>query len=399
VKLLEYQSKNLLAEFGLDFTRPQVVADVAEIGRVIEDTGFPVVLKAQVPSGGRGRSGGVKKVARSGDVPDAVGALLAMEIQGHPVSGVAIEPWIDVGRELYAGITWDLAAAQPVALLSAGGGMEVEEDFADQSARCLVDPVVGLRPYQGRELAARIGLRGKILTGVGTVLEQLARAFVELDALTLEINPLAVVGEERLIGLDARVEIDDDAVFRQRPRLCKLGEIASTAAGRPATPMEIEAERIDAMDHRGVAGRLVEFDGSLGLLIGGGGASLTVFDAVLRHGGRPANYCEMGGNPTAEKVAALTRLLLAKPGVEQLAVIMNVVNNTRADIIAAGVVAGIEQAGLRAAEVVTVFRVPGSWEAEARQQMAAVGVAALGREVSLDEAARLAVERAESHAA
>ena len=399
MKLLEYQSKKLLSEFGLEFTRPQVVKGVADIGRVIENTGVPVVLKAQVPTGGRGRSGGVKKVDRARDVPDAVGALLAMEVQGHPVSGVAVEPWIDVGRELYVGITWDLAAAQPVALLSAGGGMEVEEDFAAQSARCLVDPVAGLRPYQGRELAVRIGLRSKILTGVGTLLEKLARAFVELDALTLEINPLAVVGEEQLIGLDARVEIDDDAAFRQRTRLRELGEIASSAAGRPATPMEIEAERIDAMDHRGVAGRLVEFDGPLGLLIGGGGASLTVFDAVLRHGGRPANYCEMGGNPTAEKVAALTRLLLAKPGVEKLAVIMNVVNNTRADIIAAGVVAGIEQAGLRAAEVVTVFRVPGSWETEARQQMAAVGVAALGREVSLDEAARLAVERTGSHAA
>ena len=104
------------------------------------------------------------------------------------------------------------------------------------------------------------------------------------------------------------------------------------------------------------------------MLIGGGGASLTVFDAVLRHGGRPANYCEMGGNPTAEKVAALTRLLLAKPGVEKLAVIMNVVNNTRADIIAEGVVAGIEQAGLQASEAVSVFRVPGSWEEEARER-------------------------------
>jgi succinyl-CoA synthetase beta subunit len=399
VKLLEYQSKALLSEFGLEFTRPQVVEHPQAVGDVMASVGLPAVLKAQVPSGGRGKAGGIKKVDTAGEALDAVTALLSMEVRGHPVSCVAVEPWIEVVRELYVGITWDLAAGQPVALLGTGGGMEVEEDFAAQSARCLVDPFVGLHPYQGRELAARIGLSGRVLTGVGNVLEKLARAFVELDAMTLEINPLALQEDEQLIGLDARVEIDDDAAFRQRARLQELGEIASSAAGRPATPMEIEAERIDAMDHRGVAGRLVEFDGPLGLLIGGGGASLTVFDAVLRHGGQPANYCEMGGNPTAEKVAALTRLLLAKPGVEKLAVIMNVVNNTRADIIAAGVVAGIEAAGLRASEVVAVFRVPGSWEAEARQKMATVGVEALGREVSLDQAARLAVQRTGSDAA
>jgi succinyl-CoA synthetase beta subunit/citryl-CoA synthetase large subunit len=197
--------------------------------------------------------------------------------------------------------------------------------------------------------------------------------------------------------LDARVELEDDAVFRHQGRLAALGEITSFSAGRAATPLELEARRIDAMDHRGVAGRVVEFDGDLALLIGGGGASLTVFDAIRAHRGRPANYCEIGGNPTEEKVAALTALLLGKPGISKLAVIMNVVNNTRADVIARGVLAGLRQAGRSPAEVLSVFRVPGSWEQEARALLARVGVTALGREVSLDAAARLAVERSNGH--
>ena len=172
-----------------------------------------------------------------------------------------------------------------------------------------------------------------------------------------------------------------------------LGELASTNTGHPPTPLELEAARIDAMDHRGVAGRVVEFDGNLALLIGGGGASLTVFDAILDHGGKPANYCEVGGNPTPEKVAAVTELLLSKPGVTNLAVVMNVVNNTRADDIAAGVVAGVRQTGQEPADVISVFRVPGNREQEAHDILTAAGVPFCGREVSLDECARLAVQR------
>jgi len=202
-----------------------------------------------------------------------------------------------------------------------------------------------------------------------------------------------------IIGLDARVEIEDDAAYRQRERLAPLGELVPTTTGLQPTRLELEAEKIDAMDHRGVAGRVVEFDGDLALLIGGGGASLTVFDAIRRHGGRPANYCEVGGNPTEEKIAALTALLLTKQGVRKLAVIMNVVNNTRADVMAQGVLTGLTRAGRLPAETLVVFRVPGSWEEEARDLLARSGVKALGRETSLDAAAKLAVERMNQHAA
>ncbi len=384
MRLLEHQSKRLLADFGLVFTKLMVVTSPDAI-----TCDGPVVLKAQVPFGGRGKAGAVKFAGNTAEARRAAAELLKMELRGVKVTSVSVEPKVTFTRELYVGIAWDTTAKLPVALLSVAGGVNVES--SRQVARRTFDPWAELWPFEGRRMAAEIGLTGKTLVNLGGVLEKLAGAFVACDAVTMEINPLVELADGTLIGLDAHVEIDDDAAYRQKSRLAPLGEIAPTATGRTPTPLELEAQRIDAMDHRGVAGRVVEFDGDLALLIGGGGASLTVFDAIRRHGGRPFNYCEVGGNPTEEKVAALTALLLSQPKVKRLAVIMNVVNNTRADVMARGVLMGCEKAGKTPADVIAVFRIPGSWEDEARDSLAKVGVKALGREISLDEAASLAV--------
>jgi succinyl-CoA synthetase beta subunit/citryl-CoA synthetase large subunit len=399
VKLLEHQAKKLLAGFGLRFTEPRVVVSAAEAGQAAAELAAPVVLKAQTPFGGRAKAGAVKFAANAAEAEHAASQLFGLEWRGNKISSVSVEPRVAFARELYVGVTWDTEAKLPVALLSLSGGVAVEDSPAERIRRRLFDPWTGFHAYEARELAAAAGLAGKPIPGLGAIFERLAGAFLSLDAVLAEINPLVETSQGEWIGLDARVEIEDDAAFRQRERLAPLGEIPSFSAGRAATPLELEARRIDAMDHRGVAGRVVEFDGDLALLIGGGGASLTVFDAIRRHHGRPANYCEIGGNPTEEKVAALTALLLGKPGTRKLAVIMNVVNNTRADVIARGVLAGLRQAGRNPAEVLSVFRVPGSWEQEARALLAGAGVTALGREVSLDAAARLAVERSHGLAA
>lgn len=396
MRLTECQSKAVLAEFGVPLTRAHLahsVEDAVQAARAIDG---PVVLKAQVPFGGRGKSGAV----RFADAPEAAGteaqALLGMTLRDVVVNQISVEPRITFGRELYVGVAWDTVAKLPVALLSTTGGVDVESNAEAVIRRCF-DPGTGLPAYAGRELAGEAGLTGKLMVGVGAVLSTLAEAFLELDASTLEINPLVETTDGELIGLDVHLEVDDDAAYRQARRLERLGDIAESSAARAPTAIEQRAKEIDAMDHRGVAGRVVEFDGSLGLLIGGGGASLTVFDAVLRYGGRPANYCEVGGNPTEQKVAALTELLLSKPGVNQVAVIMNVVNNTRADVMAHGVIEGVLRAGLTPADVVSVFRIPGSWEQEAVALLEEHGITALSREVSLDEAARIAVEKAKSH--
>lgn len=393
MRLLEHQSKKLLSNFGLVFTESTPIDSMSEVRAVVERVGLPVVLKAQTPFGGRGNAGAVKFAETVDQAVIAAETLFGMDLRGTTVDVISIEPKLNYDREFYVGITWDTVAKLPVALLSLAGGVGVEAAQSDQVARQPFDPWMGLAPYKAREMAAGVGLTGKTLVGVGGILAKLSGAFLACDAVTMEINPLVVTKDGSFIGLDARVEIEDEAVYRQRERLGQLGELTMTAAGRPPTPLELEAQRIDARDHRGVAGRVVEFDGDLALLIGGGGASLTVFDAIKAHGGHPANYCEVGGNPTEEKVAAITSLLLSKPGVKGMAVIMNVVNNTSADVIARGVLMGVEAAGKNPAETISLFRVPGNWEGEAREIMEGAGVEVHGREMSLDAAARLAVER------
>jgi succinyl-CoA synthetase beta subunit/citryl-CoA synthetase large subunit len=398
MRLLEHQSKKLLSTFGLKFSPAHVVTSPGDAERVTSELAAPVLVKAQVPFGGRGKAGAIVEANTPQQAKDAAARILGLELRGNPVRTASIEPKLSVAREFFVGISWDTAAKLPVAILGNSGGVDVESASPDSVARSTFDPFTGFRAYQARELARRLGFTGTTLTGMAAVLEKLANAFLELDGITIEINPLAETIEGELIGLDAHVGLDDDASYRLGKQLSAIGPIEHGSTGRAPTPLEKEAQRIDSMDHRGVAGRVVEFDGELALLIGGGGASLTIFDAIRRYNGRPANYCEVGGNPTEAKVAALTSLLLNKPGVKKLAVIMNVVNNTRADVMARGVIEGVRRTGRTPREVVSVFRIPGSWEDEARAILAEERIEALGREVSLDAAAKLAVERTGAHA-
>jgi len=397
MRLLEHQAKRLLTEFGLVFSDAVVATTASEAAAAAEKIGGPVVVKAQVPFGGRGKAGAVRFAQDPSEAGAHASALLGRELRGELVVSVTVEPKISFKREFYVGVAWDTASKLPIALLSDAGGIDIES--VGRIVRRNFDPWRGLDAFAGREMASALEVRGKIMVQLGEMLGRLSSAFLKMDALTVEINPLVETMDGILLGLDSHLELDDDALVRHQPMLGRIGEKRSgNAVGRAPTALEIEAQRIDAMDHRGVAGRVVEFDGDLGLLIGGGGASLTVFDAIRRHQGRPANYCEVGGNPTEEKVAALTSLILAKPGVRHLAVIMNVVNNTRADVMAKGVITGIKRVGRKPAEVLRVFRIPGSWEGEARDLLSVEGVVALGRDVSLDEAARLAVERSRRNA-
>jgi succinyl-CoA synthetase beta subunit len=395
MRLLEHQSKTLLSRFGLNFTACRVCTTSEQVTEAAGAFGAPspLVVKAQVPFGGRGKAGAVIFVDNAADAARAATHLLGTNLRGHIVGAVSVEPRVTITREFYVGIAWDSGSKLPVAILSATGGIDVEQSAERSVVRRTFDPFIGLRAFEGREMARQLGIDGKALNSVGTVLHQLATAFLRLDGVTIEINPLAETADGSLLGIDAHVEFDDDAASRLAAQLHDLGPIENSSAGRPPTPLELEAQRIDAMDHRGVAGRVVEFDGDLALLIGGGGASLTVFDAIRRYGGRPANYCEVGGNPTEEKVAALVALLLSKQGVHKMAVVMNIVNNTRADVMARGAIEGVRRAGRSPSETIIVFRIPGSWEPEANAILSEAGVEALGRETSIDAAAKLAVER------
>src|SRR2546429_4795440 len=211
-----------------------------------------------------------------------------------------------------------------------------------------------------------------------------------------EINPLGELEDGSFVALDAHMEMENEARPRQRALLHDLGVgDEETRQAREATEFELKGEEIDAQDHRGVAGNVTEFDGDLGLVIGAGGGSLTLFDAVRKYGGKPANYCEIGGNPSVRKAAGLAKLVLSKPGVDKIAVMMSIVSNTRVDIVARGVIKACVELGLDPAEKIAIFRIPGAWEEEGFKILERYGVEYAARAASLNEAARRAVERIE----
>ena len=209
-----------------------------------------------------------------------------------------------------------------------------------------------------------------------------------------EINPLGELTDGSVIALDAHMDMENEARPRQKALLKELGVgDEETRQAREATPFELAGEEVDAQDHRGVAGNVTEFDGNLGLVIGAGGGSLTLFDAVRAHGGKPANYCEIGGNPSVRKACGLAKLVLQKPGVDKIAVMMSIVSNTRVDIVARGVIKACVELGYDPAEKIAFFRIPGAWEEEGFKILEAYGVEYADRSVSLNQAAKRAVEK------
>jgi len=218
--------------------------------------------------------------------------------------------------------------------------------------------------------------------------------FLEYDLTLAEINPLAKLEDGRFMVLDGHIDMEAEARGDHKALLDELGiGDEETRQARPPTEFELAGARVNAADHRGVAGNVVEFDGNLGLVIGAGGGSLTLFDAVRDQGGKPANYCEIGGNPSMSKAKELTKLILSKPGVEKIAVMMNVVSNTRVDIVARGVIKGCLEAGKDPAETIAIFRIPGAWEEEGFKILEKYGVDYCDRSVSMYDAAGRAVAK------
>ena len=358
---------------------------------------LPGIVKVQTLTGKRALRGGIQPVDDLGAVRSFARKFLEQGIGDEPVDRVLLEERIDFAEEYFLGITYDNRARKPLLLFSRRGGANIEETARtnpDLVKTRLLPPGGEVRTYQAVEWLSGWGFSGKLLLRLAGLVSKMARLFHRYDALLLEFNPLASTDAQELVVLDCHLDIDDDALKRQS--LDFEGLSSRMEGARQPTEFEQKAREIDQLDYRGVAGRMIEFDGNLGLLIGGGGASLTAFDAVRNSGGSPANYCEIGGNPTVRKVQELTKLLVSRPGVDKLAVIMNVVSNTRSDLVARGVIKGMVEAGRDPAETIAVFRLPGAGEEECRKILDHYGVPFCGREVSIDEAAARAVARAET---
>src|SRR5204863_138649 len=241
----------------------------------------------------------------------------------------------------YAGVIYDGIRQLPTFVFSDMGGIDIEEvaeQHPDHIGRGHFSTVLPHMDFRAKDTIASIGITGSELNRLTPILSNLARLFVKYDMTLAEINPLARLEDGTFVAVDAHMDMENEGRPRQKALLKELGVgDEETRESREPTPFEIEGERIDAVDHRGVAGNVTEFDGNLGLVIGAGGGSLTLFDAVRRYGGKPANYCEIGGNPSVSKAKNLTKLVLSKPGVDKIAVMMSIVSNTRVDIVARGV--------------------------------------------------------------
>lgn len=389
MRLYEYESKKILQAWGLPVPPGSLLASPEEVGEVGE-----VVLKAQVLTGGRQKAGGVLFAQGQLEARDKARQLFQAEIRDHRGEKLLMEEKVPVEKEYFLAVTYHTSRKVPVVLFSQEGGVEIEEAFSrgpEGIFRRSFDILEGFPEYRARELLAEVGLRGEELVKLVGPLQQLVALFLGMDATLAEVNPLARTRDGRYLALDCHLEIEDDALYRHPELESRYGIPRQERGLRPPTKLEIRAAAIDSMDHRGVAGRVVEFEGDLALLIGGGGASLTAFDAIRRHGGRPANYCEIGGNPSVRKVKELVKLLLSRPGVRKIAIIMNVVSNTRVDLVARGVIKGVLELGKDPAKTIAVFRIPGAWEDEGFRLLEKYGVPYCDRRVSIDEAARRAV--------
>lgn len=390
MRLYEFEAKALAAKNGIPVSVGQLLRSRADQVEFDSPSESGWVVKSQVLTGGRMKAGGIGFAQTLEGLRKEIERVWTHPLRGSLPVAVLVEPRMPVSSEYYVGVTFDQSSRQPMFIFSTAGGIDVESGNG-KVARGLL-PVQGpVCDFHVRDVLIEAGVPSADLPALTRISLALVRLFDKYDLVLAELNPLAQLTDGQFLALDAHVELDEDALHRQRAALEQLGITDLGRQVRPPTELERQAQKIDAEDHRGVAGRVIEFDGDLGLIIGGGGASLAAFDAVRRHDGRPANYCEIGGNPSVRKVTNLTRLLLGKPGVEKVAVIMNVVNNTRADLVARGVIKGIVEAGRRPDQALAVFRVPGAGETESIHVLRAWGVEPCGREISIEDAASRAI--------
>lgn len=332
MKLHEYQAKDLLAGFGVPVPQGSVASNEREAAEAARRLGGRSVVKAQVHAGGRGKAGGVKLA----DNPEDAGRIAADMIgttlvtfqtgpQGVPVHKVLVEQTMDIDRELYVSITTDGGRKRPVIIASAAGGMEIEEVAQTHPEQVLtepIDPVVGFQPFQGRRIAEAIGLDNELTRPFVSLLDACYRAYMDKDASMIEINPLVVTKDGKMLALDAKMSLDDDALFRHRDE-ATLRDTAQEDA------LEVEASEADIA--------YVKLDGNVGCLVNGAGLAMATMDTVKFAGAEPANFLDVGGGANEDKIAKAILLMLSDTNVER--VLVNIFGGIlRCDIAARGIV-------------------------------------------------------------
>ena len=380
MKLHEYQSKHLFAKYGIPIPRGEIATTPEDARRIARDLGRRVVIKSQVLVGGRGKAGGVKLANTPDEAEVVAGQILGMNIKGLTVHKVLVDEAADIAQEIYLGIVLDRLQRRAVMMASAAGGIDIEEvarETPEKIIRVAIDPFLGLREYQTRQIAYGIGLKREMLKDFNTIAQGLYRCFIDLDASLAEINPLVVTGAGVLQALDGKILIDDNGLFRH-PDLAALRDVDEEA------PAETEARQ------RGLS--YIKLDGEIGCMVNGAGLAMATMDMTKLFGGSPANFLDIGGGAQADKVAVALRIILADPHVK--AVLFNIFGGiTRCDEVARGIVAALEEVK---PNVPMVARLVGTNEAEGRRILAAAHMQTAS---TLAEAAQKAVALVKGEAA
>ena len=376
--LYEYQGKELLRNYGLE-TLPGVVAGTAEeAARAAETLGGTVAIKAQVLTGGRGKAGGIKVVSNAREAREAAEQILGMDIRGHTVRRVYVEGGAEIDSEFYLSITVDRTAKRPLILFSSEGGVEIEEvaeTNPDAIVRLHIDPLVGLLPYQVREVTFAAGLEGDAAKGVGRTLTNLYKAFEDLDASLVEINPLVLTNDGHVLTLDAKVTVDNSSLYRHR-------DIADLHDVEAADEQEQRAQEVGL--------QYVKLDGDVGILGNGAGLVMSTLDVVAQAGGEPANFCDVGGGADAEQISTALDIVTSNEQVES--VLFNIFGGiTRGDEVARGLLSAIEGTGIT---LPIVVRLDGTNAEEGLRILAENTPENVHTEETMLEAARKAVELA-----
>ena len=352
--LYEYQGKQLFARFGIPVSDGVVATTPEEARKAAEQLGGPVVVKAQVLVGGRGKAGGIQLAATPDEAEAKAGQVLGLDIRGHVVRRLWIERASDIAREYYFSITFDRGAKKPLLMLTTQGGVDIEQvaaDTPDKLARLHLDPLTGFLPFHARRLCFAAGIPAEETQQVSQIMEKAYRAFVETDAMLVEINPLIVTPDGIVRALDSKYTVDDNALYRH-PDIAAMRDVEA------ADPQEQMARE------RGV--NYVKLDGDIGILGNGAGLVMSTLDVVALAGGRPANFLDVGGGAQADEIVTAMEVLLSDDKVR--AVLFNVFGGiTRCDEVARGVLAALERLDVN---VPLVVRLDGTNDVEGRKLLA-----------------------------
>ena len=384
VKIHEYQGKALLARYGVATPQGEPVFSAAEAGEVARRLGGRVVVKAQIHAGGRGKGGGVKLAEDADDAERIAGGMLGMTLVtaqtgpgGRVVSRLLIEAGLDIASELYLGLLIDRAVQRPVMMASAAGGMEIEQVAAETPElihKVHIDPGIGLAAFQARGLADAVGLTGPAARQAASLMQRVYTAFQAVDASLIEINPLVVTTAGDVLALDAKVTLDDNALFRHR----ELGELRDLAEEEE---LEIEASKY-ALNY-------IRLDGTIGCMVNGAGLAMATMDIIKLAGGEPANFLDVGGRADADQIRNAFRILLSDTKVR--AVLINIFGGIlRCDVLAEGVIGAVTEFGVG---VPIVIRMEGTNVDEGKRMLRESGLNFTTAD-SMGAAARQVVELA-----